>query len=61
MEAIWSEKDIKKVKRYLKSKKGIARMKEINEHFEKLEREEEQEDRDNIVWWHKIKDIPFTI
>lgn len=61
MEFKFSEKEIAKVTRYLRSKRGAADMKKLNDKFKKMDDEFEQEKRDEIAWWHKIKDQPFTI
>lgn len=56
---IWTEEEQEKVKAWLKSPEGIAKISEITKGESEIDRMARRSKE--IRWWHKIKDIPFNI
>ncbi len=55
------KKEIAWIVKYMQSKKGRDDIKKLDEKMKEDDLQYEQWKRDQILWWHKIKDIPFTI
>lgn len=60
-----SKEDWKKLKKFLKSKKGKKAMDEViekcNQQFKTKELEEKSKKYQEALWWNRIKDIPFGL
>lgn len=57
-----SKKDLNKMERWLKSKKGQKKMREILSKIKpETELEKWQKNHEQAEWWAKIKNVPFTI
>ena len=54
----WTKKQVNKAKKYLQSKECADNFNNMNEKWKEDEWKQRQED---IEWWMRIKDEPFTI
>lgn len=56
-----TKKQVAKIKRYLKSKEWADDLKKMQQKWKEDDEREERKRLEEIEWWMRIKDEPYTI